>query len=62
MKLISCFGCGVVLNHDHLCFPKDIDDEEGNIDEKKAMYHQQKKEFIPFIECPVCKEPIFKED
>jgi hypothetical protein len=61
MKLISCDNCGVMLDADKLAFPVDIYDEHGGVDIAKGEYSQKHKEWISYVPCPVCKEPVFKE-
>ena len=59
MNLTSCDNCGVVLDRDKLCLPKDIWDEEGmSVDPEKAMWDGDN--FVAFVGCPVCQEPILK--
>lgn len=59
MKLISCDGCGVLLDEEKLKFPKDGVDENFDMDFSKADYDQSSKEYRVYIECPVCNERIF---
>lgn len=61
MKLISCNGCGVILDHDKLGFAKDIWEDSGCIDERKADFCQHTKEWTAFVLCPVCEEKVFYE-
>ena len=55
MNLTSCDGCGVVLDKNRLYFPDEIYTEEG-VDESKGMYNG--REYVPFVECPVCDHKI----
>ena len=57
MKLISCDGCGVVIDREKLEFP-DIFDGDGNIDDDKAACLDD--EYFPKTNCPVCGEEIIK--
>ena len=56
MNLISCGGCGVVLDKDKLGFPKDIRDEDGAIIDGTAEYDGD--EYVAVVPCPVCKTNI----
>lgn len=59
MNLASCDNCGVVLDKDKLCFPKDIWDDTGeSVDQTKALWDGDN--WTAFAECPVCQEPILK--
>lgn len=60
MNLISCDNCAVVLDANKLVFPKDMENEDGSIDERKALYNQYSKEFEIYTACPVCEQPVFK--
>lgn len=59
MKLISCTGCGVVLDQDKLIFP-DIFDEDYNRIEGNSEWDGN--DFIPIIQCPTCKHNIKEEE
>ena len=56
MNLIACDGCGVVLDKNNLKFPKDIYLECGKIDTAKGEWNGD--DYVPFVECPVCRERI----
>lgn len=56
MKIVSCSGCGILIDVDVRYFPDNIYDDEGTIDESKAMWYN--RDYVPFITCPVCKEQI----
>ena len=62
MKIISCHHCAVMLDQDKLDFPNSMYNDDDEIDEKKADWNQEAKTFQVYLECPVCKEKIFKED
>jgi hypothetical protein len=60
MHLISCTDCGVVLDAEMLPFPRDIfSSETGEIDMDKAFWTG--REYVPKVQCPVCKGDIPKE-
>ena len=58
MNLISCTGCGVVLDKDNLAFPEEDEIwlEGGSIDLNNAVWDGN--DFVPKVECPVCKQEI----
>ena len=58
MKLISCSGCGVVLDQDNLSFPLDYETFDG-IDVNKAIWDGEG--WVPAVLCPVCSHKIPKE-
>lgn len=60
MKLISCDNCGIILDQDKVGFADDIYNDEG-IDEALAQYNQATGDFAAYINCPVCKEKVFKQ-
>lgn len=60
MKLMSCDNCAVVLDGDKLRFPADIHNAHGDVDLAKAEWSGDA--WVPFCNCPVCAEPILKED
>ena len=55
MNLISCPGCGVVLNLQEIEV-LDIRDEEGTIIEERAIWHNSG--FVPAILCPAILCPV----
>jgi len=59
MNLISCDGCGVILDKDKLNFPDDIWDDMGCIDQRYGDYNQKTKDFEAYLRCPVCDHQIF---
>lgn len=59
MNLINCTKCGVVLNKNDLNFPEDIWDD-GSIDDSKGKWDG--RDFVPFVECPVCKGHILESE
>jgi len=58
MKLISCSGCGVVLDMDKIVFP-DVFDENGDYNEGCSEWDGEK--YVAIIHCPVCDHIIGKE-
>ena len=59
MNLISCNGCGVVLDKNRLHFmDTDYIDENGDNDSNRIW---DGGDFVSTIPCPVCKEPV-RED
>ena len=62
MKLTSCDNCGAVLDAAKLNLAKDIHEEDGSINDDVASYNQKTREYAAFVPCPVCKEPVFKEE
>ena len=62
MKLISCDGCGVVLDGDKLSFPRDATDDDGYLDETKAEYCQETKHYHVYVKCPVCGERVWGDE
>jgi hypothetical protein len=56
MNLISCDGCGTVLDKNKLNFPKDIyhDDYNYGIDSTKGVWDDIVETHVPFVKCPVC--------
>lgn len=59
MNLVSCDGCGVVLDADKLKFPEDVYEEGGSVDLSKAAWNGDR--FVAFVACPVCCEWIFRD-
>lgn len=57
MNLVSCDGCGIVLDKDKLKFPTEDElyDEDSYM---KGIWHNHR--FVPFVPCPVCNEPILE--
>jgi len=60
MNLVSCNGCGVVLDTDKMPLPLDIYDEDGNIDDSKAAYNHKIEEYARYSPCPCCERKVFK--
>ena len=60
MNLISCDGCGVVLDKDKLNFPEGIHDDEGVVDDTKASWNG--RAWVASIQCPVCDQVILSEE
>lgn len=61
MKLISCDGCGVVLDQDKLLFADDMYDEDGCINEAVADYRQETGRYELYVSCAFCLKPVFKQ-
>ena len=59
MNLISCNNCGVALNKDKLMMPSDIFNEDGSVNDKLAIWDSDSRSYVAFINCPVCKAPIW---
>ena len=59
MKLISCDGCGVVLDAEKMHFPYDrMFDDNGQVKPSRAVWDKQKQTYVPFMPCPVCSTNI----
>jgi len=56
MNLVSCEGCGVVLDKSKLKFPDEIENEDGSIDVTRAAWNGYRH--TPFVNCPVCGEQV----
>jgi predicted Zn-ribbon and HTH transcriptional regulator len=59
MNLISCENCGVVLDKDRIKEPDMYDDhdEDGtSINKDRAVWYN--RDYVPAIQCPVCKVQI----
>lgn len=62
MNLISCEGCGVVLNKDHITFPPlHVDDDDYYTLHPTAEWSNRENEYITAIPCPACGSHIFGE-
>lgn len=59
MNIISCEGCGVVLDLGRINAPN-MEDKDGNINNETASWRNSNYE--PKIACPVCKTKIFYID
>jgi hypothetical protein len=59
IELISCDGCGVLLDGSKLPFPYDIEARDGSVDLEKAMWNGSN--YVPFVLCPVCGAKVLKE-
>lgn len=59
MNLISCEGCGVVMDKDKLHFATSMYGEDG-IDHTVAAWNG--REFSAFVPCPVCGDSIFEKE
>lgn len=59
MNLTACDECGVVVDKDKLDFPTDSDSDTG-ADATKAVWDRDRREFRPFVPCPVCKSPLLQ--
>lgn len=60
MKLVSCDGCGVILDQDKLKFADDIYLDDSSIDLRLAQYNNSTNDFDAYVPCPVCKAEVFK--
>ena len=60
MFLISCEGCGVVLNIANVAFPNRAETykKDGSIDDSKAGWDGN--DFVPKVFCPVCRGEILQ--
>lgn len=60
MNLTSCTNCGVVLNKDHLKFPRlqDCFDEFDAPDTTKVEFVDYS--YVPYVQCPVCGEQVLE--
>ncbi|MBI89962.1 MAG: hypothetical protein CMG60_07745 [Candidatus Marinimicrobia bacterium] len=56
MKIISCKACGVVLDAEVLPFPRDIHNDDGSVNTKKAGWNGE--EYEPIAPCPNCGTSI----
>lgn len=54
MNLISCDGCGVVLDKNKIIFPLSGYDEDYGIDDSKAAYNCDTSAYHVYEPCPVC--------
>lgn len=62
MNLNSCDSCGVVVDLDKIEFPSEIyDDVTDSIDHSKADWSERRRDYVPFVPCPVCKARLRKE-
>jgi hypothetical protein len=57
--LISCNGCGIVLDERKLSFPCNIYNNDGSVNEELAEWDGE--DFVPKTKCPVCGASILKE-
>lgn len=58
MNLISCDKCGVVLDKSKINFPNDIHLDDGSVDLEKGAWDGESRDYVPFVKCPVCAEPV----
>lgn len=57
MNLVSCGGCGVVLDKDHLHFYiRELD--EGGFDPNTCEWDG--KDYVAKLPCPVCEQSILE--
>ena len=61
MNLISCDNCGVVLDYKKLNFAEDIYGSDDEVDQSKAAWCSSRREFVPFVPCPVCESQILAD-
>lgn len=61
MKLISCDGCGTVIDQDKLNFPAEdyLKDSDGTFDLDRCAWNGSK--YVPMVKCRVCSGLILKE-
>lgn len=61
MNLISCDNCGVVLDKNKVRFAPSSEKllDDGSVNEDKFTWSHD--DYIAFVECPVCKEKITKD-
>lgn len=64
MNLVSCDTCATVLDADKLEFPENIwlgqEGAEEEIDQTKAVWSNEVDDFVPYVECPVCKNAVIQ--
>lgn len=58
MNLISCEGCGIVLDKDQLSFPFGLYKDDGELDDDKAEWDSGERKFVAIVKCPVCQENV----
>ena len=60
MNLISCQGCGVVLDKEALSLHDEADlwNDDGSVNSDRAEWDDAREEFRPFVHCPCCREKI----
>ena len=60
MNLVSCEGCGVVLDRNRLNFPDPdkVWKDDGSVDLDLACYSDG--EYVPKVPCPVCEDAILE--
>lgn len=61
MNIVSCETCGVLLDTKRLRFADDIHEDDGAVNLTLAAWNQNTRDFQAYVPCPVCKEPVFKE-
>lgn len=61
MNLISCDGCGTVIDKNKLNFPSEdyLRDSDGSLDLDRCAWNGNK--YVPMVKCRVCSEIILKE-
>jgi hypothetical protein len=60
MHLISCNGCGTLLDGNKLNWPK-IESADGLIEAENNRAIWFNNRFVPVVLCPVCDEKIPKD-
>jgi len=58
MDMISCDKCGVVLDKSKVKFPTDMHLDDGSVDLEKGAWNSDARDYVPFVRCPVCSEPL----
>jgi hypothetical protein len=56
MNLVSCEGCGIVVDLNRRSFDQEIYDQDGSVIDGKAAWNGDR--YVPTIPCPVCGEDI----
>ena len=61
MKIKGCDECGVVVDLDKMYFPSPLYKKDGSVDTTRAIWDSYKEEFVAYLPCPVCSNPITEE-
>lgn len=57
INLVTCEGCGVVLNTDFI--PKEQDEPDASgYETLKEVWNDDESCFMQVIKCPVCKDDV----
>ena len=57
MNIISCDGCGVVLDKDKINFPEPLG-YGGSVMYSNVTWDEEEQEWVGTVPCPACGEPI----